>query len=124
MKMPWHQTEKGRRNRRQYYLANREKFKAYTREYWRVHRRDIERTRRHNLGKYGLTIGGWIEMLIEQAGRCAVCNEPMQHPCVDHDHNSDVVRGLVHQNCNLLLGQAKDSPQILEQAAAYLRRVK
>src|SRR5208282_5924983 len=31
-------------------------------------------------------------------------------------------RGLIHSSCNLMIGQAKDSPALLELAAQYLRK--
>lgn len=48
---------------------------------------------------------------------------------VDHDHAccpgetscGECVRGLVCHNCNVMIGNAKDNPEILEQGAAYLR---
>lgn len=32
------------------------------------------------------------------------------------------IRGLLHNNCNVLLAMAKDDPVRLERAAAYLRK--
>lgn len=72
-----------------------------------------------------------------QQGLCGVCGEAMlprgKEPdsvVVDHDHRccdgqkscGQCVRGLVHFRCNRVLGDARDNPQILELAAAYLRR--
>jgi Recombination endonuclease VII len=53
---------------------------------------------------YGLTVEQWDQMLIEQAGRCAICNEPMKSPHVDHSHTTGAVRGLLCLRCNTMLG--------------------
>lgn len=65
---------------------------------------------------------------VEQHNRCAVCAEPFEgygkgamKIAVDHDHLTRVVRGLIHQKCNFMIGQANDDPLILEAAARYLR---
>lgn len=74
----------------------------------------------------------------QQNGQCALCGLAMrlqgQHAdsvCVDHDHSccptvakscGKCVRGLIHANCNRMLGQAKDNPDLLRLGAEYLRR--
>jgi hypothetical protein len=39
---------------------------------------------------------------------------------VDHDHEANVVRGLSHGACNLLIGHAKESPTLLRKIADAL----
>ena len=47
------------------------------------------------------------QMLVEQAGRCLVCREPMRRPVVDHDHANGQVRGLLCGPCNLMVGHVE-----------------
>ena len=66
-------------------------------------------------------------MLRGQGGVCAICkrtetNPRYDHLGVDHDHNTGQVRGLLCSMCNQALGMLSDSPEILEEAVAYLRR--
>lgn len=61
-------------------------------------------------------------LLAENDGKCEICKVDLIQPVVDHCHNSQKVRGILCNPCNLLLGFAKDSPEILNSAIAYLNR--
>jgi hypothetical protein len=85
-----------------------------------------EKRQRWNLATlYGITLEDLDRMMKAQAGRCAICNEPIRidQPRginVDHCHSSLKVRGVLCRCCNHLLGHAKDDPRILRKAAQYL----
>lgn len=77
------------------------------------------------LKNYGLTLEDFDRMLVEHCGRCAVCAMAFTGAGdihVDHSHATSEVRGLLCTNCNNGLGRFKDSPELLERAAAYLRK--
>ena len=77
--------------------------------------------------KYGITLEFFDAMVREQAGRCAICSEPMRGPkapCVDHDHETEDVRELLCAKCNRALGFFRDSPELLLRARDYLLRHK
>lgn len=61
-----------------------------------------------NLRKFKITPADFDRMLEEQGGRCAICGttEPRGRGRfhVDHDHTSNVVRGLLCTACNTGLG--------------------
>lgn len=63
-------------------------------------------------------------MLEEQGGLCAICGNPLEVPCVDHDHETNQVRGLLCNPCNRGLGLFKDKPETLRSAAAYIEKSK
>jgi hypothetical protein len=71
-----------------------------------------------------LTVPEYERRLKEQGGVCALCNEPpiSSQLVPDHNHKTGVIRGLIHDFCNRMLGQAKDSPELLELGAQYLRK--
>ena len=80
------------------------------------------------LRKYGLTIEEYEYILIKQNGRCAICktDSPARGKtwALDHCHTTGKVRGILCQNCNLMLGNGKDSPSILRAAVIYLEASK
>lgn len=58
------------------------------------------------LQRYGITLADYQRMLTAQGGCCALCGttQPGQnhkHFCVDHDHKTGRVRGLLCTACNL-----------------------
>lgn len=61
------------------------------------------------------------KMLEDSNGLCAVCAEPMQRVCIDHDHSTKAVRGLLCHPCNIKL-HAIDTWAHLAQALVYLKK--
>lgn len=51
---------------------------------------------------------------------CGICADDIPQPCVDHDHETNLVRGLLCQPCNTGLGNFKDSAAIIRKAVLYL----
>ncbi len=81
--------------------------------------------------RYGFEFGEFSAWWIVFRGRCGICNVEMTYPsptkgqvlttvCVDHDHETNKVRGLLCNSCNKALGLFKDNPNILNQAINYL----
>lgn len=71
--------------------------------------------------KYGITPGEYIDMLLDQEKRCAICKkkEPL---VIDHCHTTGLVRGLLCNKCNMGLGLFKDNADHLYEAAKYLTK--
>lgn len=71
---------------------------------------------------HGMTPDQYDAMWKDQNGKCAVCGRslPEERTFIDHDHSTGVVRGLVHQHCNSLLGHAHEDVCILAGAIRYL----
>jgi hypothetical protein len=70
---------------------------------------------------YGMSVADLDAMLLAQHGVCAICQTaPAAH--VDHDHQTDKVRGLLCFRCNAALGQLGDDPLVVRRAARYLER--
>lgn len=72
-----------------------------------------------------ITLSDFSYMRNLQNNRCAVCQEIfVGTPCVDHCHNSKIIRALLCQACNKGLGNFKDNTAILMKAVNYLDEVK
>jgi hypothetical protein len=53
-----------------------------------------------------LTQEDYAKLKKKQRGRCALCKrrKAKGHLCVDHDHKTDKIRGLLCNGCNTALG--------------------
>ena len=79
--------------------------------------------------KFGLSGEAYQAMLDVQGGVCAICGRPetrtrngrVQWLCVDHDHATGQVRGLLCHRCNTAIAQL-DNSGLLAAAIAYLAR--
>lgn len=82
---------------------------------------------RHIRKTYGLTEEQVSQIFENQEGLCAICSTLMEvagrgrnRACIDHDHETGRVRGLLCGLCNVGLGCLRDSPQLLRNATQYL----
>ena len=95
---------------------------------WRASNPD--RHLQHSLTPYKLTVEAYDTMLLDQDYKCALCSKEIfransgysleECACVDHCHDSLVVRGLLCRRCNLGLGNFNDNKETLMKAIAYL----
>lgn len=72
--------------------------------------------------KYNMTSDEHAVLLKAQDGRCAICRDALTAPQMDHDHGTQIVRGLLCAKCNMALGLFRDDPTILRNAVQYLSR--
>ncbi len=74
--------------------------------------------------KYGISVEDYTAMITAQGGGCAICGKIVFESklCVDHNHETGKVRALLCKQCNLILGLAKDQPEILISATTYLKK--
>lgn len=89
-------------------------------------RRTVENGRKR---LHGLTPEAYQVMYDAQGGRCAICAIPEPRAgkksfCVDHNHATGRVRGLLCTRCNTMIGNARDSAEILKAAIGYLENEK
>jgi len=75
--------------------------------------------------RYNISIEEWQALLEYQAHMCAVCKKPLDRSdpfkniCIDHDHKTGKVRGLVHKYCNTLLNVLDDT-ELRQSALNYI----
>lgn len=76
--------------------------------------------------RYGISEKEYNQMYKLQNGKCALCDsgnigrKGAVHFCVDHNHKTGEVRGLLCHNCNVVLGKIKDSKNWLQRALKYI----
>ena len=69
-----------------------------------------------------------MSIFSEQSGGCAICGVQLtiyeglssNDAVVDHDHDTDQIRGLLCRRCNLGIGYFDDNPENVLRAAEYL----
>lgn len=96
--------------------------KEYNREWYKRKGRDY--SLRFN---YGITLKQYDEMLKQQNEVCVICSEVNLNGkllCVDHDHKTGKVRGLLCDSCNHVLGMGKENVDRLAKAILYLEKHK
>ena len=106
---------------------------CYNAAAWRSgkHRLTEEQKRASHLKyRYGISPEAYDSRLEAQGGCCAICKQPPtkensragQQPklYVDHCHDTDKIRGLLCNHCNLAIGYAKTEERLLA-AAEYVR---
>lgn len=74
--------------------------------------------------RYGITPAQYQYMLDQQGGVCPICKQPPTDSrglVLDHNHRTEVIRGLLHASCNQALGLLKDNPDIILAASQYVR---
>ena len=94
----------------------RQKDQARTRKCWRYSK--LKK-------KYNITEAQYQEMKTNQHNKCDICKEelrPGHLHAIDHCHKTGKVRAILCRGYNLLLGQAKDSIEILKSAQTYLEK--
>ena len=101
-------------------LSLRERNNAAARKYRKNH---PERRRFIQAPRLGTTKAVVEARLIEQDNMCAVCFKVFtKTPHIDHNHATNQFRGLLCGSCNHMLGNARDSVVVLENAIRYLKK--
>jgi hypothetical protein len=70
--------------------------------------------------QYGITLNEYNEMYNKQEGKCLICNELFPILCIDHNHLTNKIRGLLCHQCNLMIGNSGENIKILENAILYI----
>ena len=86
---------------------------------WRVENKD----------KQSVTKAAWRYKIsraevtrLRETTQCEACSKPLDDTkCIDHCHETGLVRGVLCHQCNITLGLLKDNPHVLDALAVYLR---
>lgn len=86
--------------------------------------------RKNNLkSQFSMTIDEYDELFKKCNNSCQICNidaeshykKEGRNLCIDHDHKTGKIRGLLCNQCNSALGKFKDSEELLLKAINYLK---
>lgn len=73
---------------------------------------------------YGIDLEFYNKLFAEQNGCCAICkrhqSEFKMRLCVDHNHKTGEIRGLLCHPCNHAIGLFKENPVTIQAAKEYV----
>lgn len=109
------------------YISNPEKYPIQA---YRNHHNKKERWKHKSLLRnYQISIEEYKRLYEDQNGLCAACSKPETSKtrlgttrllCVDHNHKTNKVRGLLCSNCNTAIGLINEDLTILDNIKSYL----
>lgn len=105
---------------------NRDKVSQYKQEY-QARPANKDRHRKYLLKRvYGITEDEYYAMVTAQLGCCGICSQRSdQRLHIDHDHQTGVVRQLLCNRCNTLVGFIeKSAAGVVQTALAYIEKYK
>jgi hypothetical protein len=119
-------------------MRNKEHQKEYNKKYAQRHKSEVNKHNRKSYYKhkderrtyyiektYGINKKDFDRLMVLQNNRCGICKiliEAGNHKsCIDHDHKTGKVRGLLCSNCNLGIGYFKEDILVLESSINYLK---
>lgn len=124
--------EKLREYQRKWVFNNAESVKEYQKLYSAEYRAQPDKQFEawlRNLRRYNLTPSSFNELWAAQEGKCAVCDGTLlprgrekMSACIDHNHETGEVRGLLCRQCNAGIGHFQDSPALMKSAVGYLKK--
>ena len=103
-----------------YRLKAKDKIAAWNREYYLENKEAYYK--RHISYRYGLAPDEYVTLVLASKGKCGICNRDFDErlvSCVDHDHTTGKIRGLLCKPCNVHLGWMEKQE---ENARNYLER--
>lgn len=127
---------------KEYCFINREKRKLRSKEWDLNHKSEIKARKKlyyldnkeHIIKRgyvntlkriYGMTIKDYNKLFTLQKGCCAICGkhqtECNKTLCVDHNHETGEVRGLLCHSCNVALGLLKEDINSINNIINYLK---
>lgn len=82
--------------------------------------------------RYGLCEKDLVKLVDKQNCKCSICSKELNKNrntekdksddlCIDHNHITGSIRGLLCRDCNLAIGMFKDNIELLNNAIKYLK---
>jgi len=103
--------------------------RAYQQSYMKTYSKPEycpEKREESRVKSYGLTLEDYDDLFESQGGGCAICGSKSPKTprngrfCIDHNHETGEIRGLLCAPCNRALGLFGDDPKTINRAVQYL----
>jgi len=120
----WRVNNKDKRNK--YLEENKDKITEVRRK-WAVKRASTKRTQ-HLFRTYGIEEIELSDKMNKQSGCCEICGNTLidrsgsNNFCVDHNHTTGEVRGLLCKKCNTALGMLEESIESANMLIKYIEK--
>lgn len=92
---------------------------------WYMNNYNKEKIRNAHLkSKYGITIDEYNNLLKKQNYKCDICKNKYNNKnlCVDHNHTTGKIRGLLCNKCNFIIGCSNENIEILKNSIKYIKK--
>lgn len=66
----------------------------------------------------------YVEQYTRLEGKCQICNKHFKTLCVDHNHDTGKVRGLLCRPCNIAISALMEDKEIMQNAIKYIEETK
>lgn len=89
--------------------------------------KDPEYNRKISIRSHGITIEYFDMMFKEQKQSCWICSKEFKNKSdakIDHNHETNIVRGLLCNNCNTSIGLVQENIDVLKKMIKYLKQNK
>lgn len=86
-------------------------------------RRKLTNLNGHYKRTYGLSYEEVINLISLQNGLCKICGDKLdanKQTCVDHNHKTGKVRGILCRKCNVGIGAFQENKSIMLKASHYI----
>ena len=131
----WNAThkEQNAQTHREYRQKNQDRVRGWKDDWYEKHperKKSIDRNT-YFKRKYGITLEEYERMKQERNNKCDICgnecnktsvNGKRIEPCVDHNHKTNELRGMLCSRCNRTLGLVGEEERLLTKMIAYLTR--
>jgi hypothetical protein len=80
-------------------------------------------TNKYREKMYGISLEQYNKLFEFQQGGCAICRKPSERSLdVDHNHQTNEVRGLLCSRCNMVIGLIQEDEDLIIEIIEYLKR--
>lgn len=85
---------------------------------------DKNKEEQRNLRKFGITLEEYNLKLKKQNNKCMICGKTTEDngKALAVDHNTEEIRDLLCNNCNVLIGFLKEDLKLSIKLTEYIRR--